>query len=163
MKLVSKQSKAEKLDRIVDRLQRLNYQLGLSFRNRKPFNILFELKQLDGYKGLIEFNRDGSNLTLGITLLTTLGSSLHRFEISLTSKTFDDNTNIEFCTFTSLPYNRGRALDDLQVSFTNQIPFETYIQDMVVTSCKRDDLLTPLVACLERASNLMELEKHYSD
>lgn len=160
---MSKQSKAEKLDRIVDRLQRLNYQLGLSFRNRKPFNILFELKQLDGYKGLIEFNRDGFNLTLGITLLTTLGSPLHRFEVSLTSKTFEDNTTIEFCTFTSLPYTRGRALDDLQVSFTNQIPFETYIQDMVVTSCKRDDLLTPLVACLERASNLMELEKNFRD
>ena len=128
---------------------------------RKPFDILFELKQLDGYKGLIEFNREGSNLTLGISLLTTFGSLLHRFEISLTSKMFEDNTKIEFCTFTSLPYKRGQVLEDLKVSFTTQIPFETYIQEMVVTSCKRDNLLTPLVVCLERASNLMELEKNF--
>jgi hypothetical protein len=160
---VSKQSKAEKLDRIVDRLLRLNYQLGLSFRKRKPFDILFELKQLDGYKGLIEFNREDSNLTFGISLLTTFGSPLHRFEISLTSKMFEDNTTIEFCTFTSLPYKRGQVLEDLKVSFTTQIPFETYIQEMVVTSCKRDNLLTPLVVCLERAGNLMELEKNFRD
>lgn len=160
---MSKQSKAEELDRIVDRLLRLNYQLGLSFRKRKPFDILFELKQLDGYKGLIEFNREDSNLTLGISLLTTFGSPLHRFEISLTSKMFEDNTTIEFCTFTSLPYKRGQVLEDLKVSFTTQIPFETYIQEMVLTSCKRDNLLTPLVVCLERASNLMELEKNFRD
>lgn len=160
---MSKQSKAEKLDRIVDRLLRLNYQLGLSFRERKPFDILFELKQLDGYKGLIEFNREGSNLTLGISLLTTLGSPLHRFEISLTSKMFEDNATIEFCTFTSLPYKRGQVLEDLKVSFTTQVPFKTYIQEMVVTSCKRENLLTPLVVCLERASNLMELEKNFRD
>ena len=160
---MSKQSKVEKLDRIVDRLLCLNYQLGLSFRKRKPFDILFELKQLDSYKGLIEFNREGSNLTLGISLLTTFGSPLHRFEISLNSKMFEDNTTIEFCTFTSLPYKRGQALEDLKVSFTTQIPFETYIQEMVVTSCKRDNLLTPLVVCLERASNLMELEKNFRD
>lgn len=155
-----RQSKEEKLDRIVDRLQCLYYQLNLpSFRSRLSFERAFALKD---FRGLLQFNRSESNLTLGITLLTTLGSPLHQFEISILPKDYGTEV-VDFCAFTSLPYNRGQALEDLKVSFTTQIPFETYIRQMVVTSCKREELLTSLVACLERTCNLMELEKSFID
>lgn len=158
--MAKRKSKEEKLDRIVDRLQCLHYQLNLpTFRRRSSFERAFALK---GFRGLLQFNRSESNLTLGITLLTTLGSPLHQFEISILPKDYGTEV-VDFCAFTSLPYNRGQALEDLKVSFTTQIPFETYIKQMVLTSCKRDELLTPLVACLERATNLMELEKNYRD
>ena len=68
-----------------------------------------------------------------------------------------------YCAFTSLPYKRGQALDNLKVGFTNQVPFEAYIRQMVLTSCKRDTLLSPLVACLERACGFIEYEKMFSD
>lgn len=150
-------SKEEKLDRIVDRLQCLHYQLSLStFRRKQPFERTFALKD---FRGLLQFDRQGSDLTLGITLLTVLGSPLHKFEVSITEKFYDDGNSIDFCAFTSLPYKRGQSCEDLKVSFTTQVPFETYLRQMIVTSCKREELLTSLVSCLERASNLMELEK----
>lgn len=156
-----RQSKEEKLDRLVDRLQCLHYQLSLlTFRRRLPFERAFALKD---FRGLLQFDRNESNLTLGITLLTALGSPLHKFEISILPKEYANNEIVDFCAFISLPYSRGKASDDLKVGFTTQVPFETYIRQMVLTSCKRDSLLTPLVACLERASNLMELEKNYRD
>lgn len=156
-----RQSKEEKLDRVVDRLQCLHYQLSLpTFRRRLPFERAFALKD---FRGLIQFDRNELNLTLGITLLTVLGSPLHKFEIGITDKRYDDGNRVDFCAFTSLPYRRGQALDDLKVGFTNQVPFEAYIRQMVLISCKKDKLLTPLVACLERASNLMKLEKNYRD
>lgn len=156
----SRFSEEEKLDRIVDRLQCLYYQLNLpSFRSRLSFERAFALK---GFRGLLQFNRIESNLTLSITLLTTLGSPLHQFEISILPKDYGTEV-VDFCAFTSLPYKQGQALSDLKIGFITQVPFETYIRQMVLTSCKRDRLLTPLVACLERATNLMELEKNYRD
>lgn len=156
-----RQSKEEKIDRIVDRLQCLHYQLSLStFRRKQPFERTFALKD---FRGLLQFDRQSSNLTLGITLLTVLGSPVHKFELSITEKFYDDGNSIDICAFTSLPYKRGQACEDLKVSFTTQIPFEIYIRQMVLTSCKRGSLLTSLVACLERASNLMELEKQSLD
>ena len=158
--MTKRHTKEEKLDRIVDRLQCLYYQLNLpSFRSRLSFERAFALK---GFRGLLQFNRIESNLTLGITLLTTLGSPLHQFEISILPKDYGTEV-VDFCAFTSLPYKQGQALSDLKIGFTTQVPFETYIRQMVLTSCKRDRLLTPLVACLERATNLMELEKNYRD
>ena len=158
--MTKRQTKEEKLDRIIDRLQCLYYQLNLpSFRSRLSFERAFALK---GFRGLLQFNRIESNLTLGITLLTTLGSPLHQFEISILPKNYGTEV-VNFCAFTSLPYKHGQALEDLKVSFTTQIPFETYLRQLVVTSCKREELLTSLVACLERVSNLMELEKNYRD
>lgn len=159
--MVKRQSKEEKLDRIVDRLQCLHYQLSLpTFRIKQPFERTFALKD---FRGLLQFDRIGSDLTIGITLITVLGSPVHKFELSITEKFYDDGNSIDICAFTSLPYKRGQACEDLKVSFTTQIPFETYIRQMVLTSCKRDSLLTSLVACLERASNLMELEKQSLD
>lgn len=160
--MIKRQSKEEKkLTRIADRLLRLYFQLSLSFQKRKPFEILFEIKEHENYKGLIEFSRTETAITFGITLLTSNGASLHRFEVTNILETSENP--ISYCAFISLPYKRGQVLEDLKVSFTTQIPFETYIQEMVVTSCKRDNLLTPLVVCLERASNLMELEKNFKD
>ena len=156
-----RQSKEEKLVRIADRLLRLYFQLSLSFQKRKSFEILFELKELDNYKGLIEFSRTETSITFGISLLTSLGATLHRFEVSFISETSENP--FSHCAFTSLPYKRGQALEDLKVGFANQVPFETYIRQMVLTSCKRDTLLSPLVACLERACGLIELEKNFRD
>ena len=160
--MTKKQSKEEKLARIADRLLRLYFQLSLSFQKRKPFEIPFKLKEHENYKGLIDFSRTETAITFGITLLTTLGSPLHQFEISILPKNYGTEV-VNFCAFTSLPYKHGQALENLKMGFTNQIPFEAYIHQMVLTSCKRDNLLTPLVACLERATNLMELEKNYRD
>lgn len=154
-------SKEEKLDRIVDRLQLLYDQLTLSFQNRKPFDILFKIKEHEDYKGLIEFSRTETSITFGISLLTSLGVTLHHFEVSFIPETLEKP--FSYCAFTSLPYKRGQALEDLKVGFANQVPFETYIRQMVLTSCKRDNLLTPLVACLERAVGLIEYEKNFSD
>lgn len=115
----------------------------------------------ENYKGLIEFSRTETAITFGITLLTSTGISLHRFEVSHVLGTVENPFSC--CAFTSLPYSRGKVLDDLKVSFTTQVPFETYIRQMVLTSCKRDNLLTPLVACLERACGLIEYNKIFSD
>ena len=159
--MTKRHTKEEKLDRIVDRLQCLYSQLNLpTFRRKSSFERAFALKS---FRGLLQFNRIESNLTLGITLLTTLGSPLHQFEISILPKDYGNNEFVDFCAFTSLPYKQGQALSDLKIGFTTQVPFETYIRQMVLTSCKRDRLLTSLVACLERATNLMELEKNYRD
>lgn len=147
--MTKRQTKEEKLARIADRLLRLYFQLSLSFQKRKPFEILFELKEFENYKGLIEFSRTQSSITFGITLLTSSGASLHRFEVSHVLGTFEKP--FSYCAFTSLPYKHGQALDNLKVGFTNQVPFEAYIRQLVKTSCKRDTLLSPLVACLERA------------
>lgn len=154
-------SKEEKLDRIVDRLQLLYDRLTLSFQNRKPFDILFKIKEHEDYKGLIEFSRTETSITFGISLLTSLGATLHRFEVSFIPETSENP--FSYCAFTSLPYKRGQALEDLKVGFANQVPFETYIRQMVLTSCKRDTLLSPLVACLERACGLIEYSKMFSD
>lgn len=159
--MTKRRSKEEKLDRIVDRLLRLYFQLSLSFQKRKPFEIPFKLKEHENYNGLIDFSRTETAITFGITLLTSNGVSLHRFEVSYIPETPENP--FSYCAFTSLPYSRGKALDDLKVGFTNQVPFETYIRQMVVTSCKRDNLLTPLVACLERAFGLIEYNKIFSD
>ena len=159
--MTKRQSKEEKLDRIVNRLQLIHNRLTLSFQDRKPFEILFEIKELENYKGLIEFSRTQTAITFGISLLTSLGATLHRFEVAYIPET--SNNPIDYCAFTSLPYSRGKALDDLKVSFTTQFPFETYIRQMVLTSYKRDNLLTPLVACLERACGLIEYNKMFSD
>lgn len=154
-------SKEEKLARIADRLLRLYFQLSLSFQKRKPFEILFELKEHENYKGLIEFSRTETSITFGITLLTSNGASLHRFEVSHVMGPVEKP--FSYCAFTSLPYKHGQALDNLKVGFTNQVPFESYIRQMVLTSCKRDNLLTPLVACLERAFGLIEYNKMFRD
>lgn len=154
-------SKEEKLDRIVHSLQLIHNRLTLSFQDRKPFEILFELKEYENYKGLIEFSSTQTSITFGISLLTSLGATLHRFEVSFIPKT--SKNPFSYCAFTSLPYKRGQALEDLKVGFANQVPFETYIRQMVLTSCKRDNLLTPLVFCLERACNWVELEKNFID
>lgn len=159
--MTKRQSKEEKLARISDRLLRLYFQLSLSFQKRKPFEILFELKNYENYKGLLEFNRTETSITFGITLLTSTGASLHRFEVIHVLGTVEKP--FSYCAFTSLPYKRGQALDNMKAGFTNQIPFEAYIHQVVLTSCKRDNLLTPLVACLERAVGLIEYEKMFSD
>ena len=159
--MTKRQTKEEKLDRIADRLLRLYFQLSLSFQNRKPFEILFELEKFENYKGLIEFSRTQSSITFGITLLTSSGASLHRFEVSHVLGTSEKP--FSYCAFTSLPYKHGQALDNLKVGFTNQVPFEAYIRQLVVTSCKRDNLLSPLVACFERACELIEYNKMFSD
>lgn len=159
--MTKRQTKEEKLARIADRLLRLYFQLSLSFQKRKPFEILFELEKFENYKGLIEFSRTQSSITFGITLLTSSGASLHRFEVSHVLGTSEKP--FSYCAFTSLPYKHGQALDNLKVGFTNQVPFEAYIRQLVVTSCKRDNLLSPLVACLERAYGLIEYNKMFSD
>lgn len=159
--MTKRQTKEEKLARISDRLLRLYFQLSLSFQKRKPFEILFELKNYENYKGLLEFSRTETSITIGITLLTSTGASLHRFEVSHVLGTV--KSPFSYCAFTSLPYKYGQALEDLKVGFANQVPFEAYIRQMVLTSCKRDNLLTPLVACLERAVGLIEYEKNFSD
>ena len=159
--MTKRQSKEEKLARISDRLLRLYFQLSLSFQKRKPFEILFELKNYENYKGLLEFSRTETSITFGITLLTSTGASLHRFEVSHVLGTSENP--FSYCAFTSLPYKRGQALDDLKVGFAHQVPFEAYIRQMVLTNCKRDNLLTPLVACLERACGLIEYNKMFSD
>ena len=159
--MTKRQSKEEKLARISDRLLRLYFQLFLSFQKRKPFEILFELKNYENYKGLLEFSRTETSITFGITLLTSTGASSHRFEVTHVLGTVEKP--FSYCAFTSLPYKRGQALDNMKVGFTNQIPFEAYIHQVVLTSCKRDNLLTPLVACLERAVGLIEYEKMFSD
>lgn len=156
-----RQTKEEKLARISDRLLRLYFQLSLSFQKRKPFEILFELKNYENYKGLLEFSRTETSITFGITLLTSTGASLHRFEVIHVLGTVEKP--FSYCAFTSLPYKRGQALDNLKVGFTHQVPFEAYIRQMVLTSCKRDNLLTPLVACLERAVGLIEYNKLFTD
>lgn len=158
--MTKRQSKEEKLDRIVDRLYRLYCQLVLNFQNRKPFEVLFELKNYENYKGLLEFSKTQTSITFSITLLTSIGASLHRFEVSHILETSENP--ISYCTFTSLPYNRGQALENLKIGFTHRAPFEAYIRQMVLTSCKRDALLVSLVACLEKATNLMELEKNFT-
>ncbi len=154
-------SKEEKLNRIADRLLRLYFQLSLSFQKRKLFEIPFELKEHENFKGLIEFSRTETAIIFGINLLTSTGTLLHRFEVIHVLGTVEKP--FSYCAFTSLPYKRGQALDNLKVGFTNQVPFEAYIRQMVLTSCKRDELLTPLVACLERACSLIEYEKMFSD
>lgn len=159
--MTKRQTKEEKLARIADRLLRLYFQLSLSFQKRKPFEILFELKEFENYKGLIEFSRTQSSITFGITLLTLSGASLHRFEVIHVLGTFEKP--FSYCAFTSLPYKHGQALDNLKVGFTNQVPFEAYIRQLVKTSCKRDILLSPLVACLERACGLIEYNKMFTD
>ena len=159
--MVKRLSKEEKLDRLVDRLQFLNYRLILCFQNRKPFDILFELKGSESYKGHLEFSRTQNSITFGITLLTSFGVPLHRFEVIYIPETSENQ--IDYCAFTSSPYKHGKALEDLKVSFTTQVIFESDIRQLVLTSCKRDKLLTPLVACLERACGLVELEKNYID
>lgn len=159
--MIKRTSKEEKLDRIVNRLQLLHNRLTLSFQDRKPFEILFEIKELENYKGLIEFSRTQTSVTFGINLLTSLGAILHRFEVSFIPETSENPIN--YCIFTSLPYSRGKPLEDLKVSFTTQVPFETHIRQMVVTSCKRDNLLTPLVVCLERVCGWVEYNKMFSD
>lgn len=159
--MTKRQTKEEKLARIADRLLRLYFQLSLSFQKRNSFEIPFKLKEHENYKGLIEFSRTETAITFGITLLTSTGASLHRFEVSHILGTSEKP--FSYCAFTSLPYKRGQALDSLKVGFTNQVPFEAYIRQMVLTSCKRDNLLTPLVVCLERAVGLLEYEKMFSD
>lgn len=159
--MIERQSKEEKLARIAERLLRLYFQLSLSFQKRKPFESPFKLKEFENYKGLIEFSRTETAITFGITLLTSTGISLHRFEVSHVLGTVE--SPFSCCAFASLPYKRGQALEDLKVSFTTQVPFEAHICQMVLTSCKRDNLLTPLVACLERACGLIELEKNFRD
>lgn len=160
--MIKRQSKEEKLDRIVDRLQHLHNRLTLyCFGSKSPFERGFSLNEQEEYRGLVEFTRTMFTRTLGITLLTSSGSLLHRFEITYMPECADDS--VSFCVFTSLPYSRGKALTDLKAGFTHQVPFEIYLRQMILTSCKRDDLLTPLVACLERASNLIELEKNFID
>ena len=159
--MTKRQTKEEKLARISDRLLRLYFQLSLSFQKRKPFEILFELKNYENYKGLLEFSRTETSITFGITLLTSTGASLHRFEVIHVLGTVEKP--FSYCAFTSLPYKRGQALDNLKVGFTNQVPFEAYIRQMVLTNCKRDNLLDPLVACLERACGLIEYNKMFSD
>lgn len=159
--MTKRQSKEEKLARIADRLLRLYFQLSLSFQKRNSFEIPFKLKEHENYKGLIEFSRTETAITFGITLITSTGASLHRFEVSHILGTSEKP--FSYCAFTSLPYKRGQALDSLKVGFTNQVPFEAYIRQMVLTSCKRDNLLTPLVVCLERACGLIEYEKMFSD
>lgn len=159
--MVKRQTKEEKLTRIADRLLRLYFQLSLSFQKRKPFEIPFQLKEHENYKGLIEFSRIDNSITFGITFLTSNGAPLHRFEVIHVMGTVEKP--FSYCAFTSLPYKRGQALDNLKVGFTNQVPFEAYIRQMVLTSCNRDNLLTPLVACLERAVGLIEYEKMFSD
>ena len=154
-------SKEEKLDRIVNRLQLIHNRLTLSFQDRVPFEILFEIKEIENYKGLIEFSRTQTSITFGISLLTSMGAPLHRFEVSFIPETSENP--IGYCAFTSLPYKHGQALEDLKVSFTTQVPFEAHIRQMVLTSCKRDNLLTPLVVCLERACGLIEYNKMFSD
>lgn len=137
------------------------FQLSLSFQKRKPFEISFKLKEQENYKGLIEFSRTETAITFGINLLTSSGTPLHRFEVIHVLGTVEKP--FSYCAFTSLPYKRGQALDNLKVGFTNQVPFEAYIRQMVLTSCKRDNLLTPLVAYLERAVGLIEYNKMFSD
>ena len=159
--MTKRQTKEEKLTRIADRLLRLYFQLSLSFQKRKPFEIPFQLKEHENYKGLIEFSRIDNSITFGITLLTLNDAPLHCFEVSHIMGTPENP--FSYCAFTSLPYKRGQALDNLKVGFTNQVPFEAYIRQMVLTSCKRDTLLSPLVACLERACGLIEYEKMFSD
>ena len=159
--MTKRQTKEEKLTRIADRLLRLYFQLSLSFQKRKPFEIPFKLKEHENYNGLIEFSRMDNSITFGITLLTSNGTPLHRFEVIHVMGTVEKP--FSYCAFTSLPYKHGQALDNLNVGFTNQVPFEAYIRQMVLTSCKRDNLLTPLVACLERACDRVELEKNYRD
>lgn len=154
-------SKEEKLTRIADRLLWLYFQLSLSFQKRKPFEIPFKLKEQENYKGLIEFSRTETAITFGINLLTSNGTPLHRFEVIHVLGTVEKP--FSYCAFTSLPYKRGQVLDNLKVGFTNQVPFEAYIRQMVLTSCKRDNLLTPLVAYLERAVGLVEYNKMFSD
>ena len=110
---------------------------------------------------MIEFSRTETAVTFGITLLTSTGISLHRFEVSHVLGTVE--SPFSCCAFASLPYKRGQTLDNLKVGFTNQVPFESYIRQMVLTSCKRDNLLTPLVAYLERVCGLIELEKNFRD
>lgn len=159
--MTKRQTKEEKLARIADRLLRLYFQLSLSFQKRKPFEIPFKLKEYENYKGLIEFSRTDTAITFGINLLTVNDASLHRFEVIHVLGTVEKP--FSYCAFTSLPYKRGQALDNLKVGFTNQVPFEAYIRQMVLTNCKRDNLLTPLVACLERACGLIEYNKMFSD
>lgn len=159
--MTKKQSKEEKLARIADRLLRLYFQLSLSFQKRKPFEIPFKLKEHENYTGLVEFSRTETSITFGITLLTSNDAPLHRFEVSHILGTSEKP--FSYCAFTSLPYKRGQALENLKVGFTNQIPFEAYIHQMVLTSCKRDALLTPLVAYLERAVGLIEYNKMFTD
>jgi hypothetical protein len=108
----------------------------------------------------LEFSRTETSITFGITLLTSTGASLHRFEVIHVLGTVEKP--FSYCAFTSLPYKRGQALDNLKVGFTNQVPFEAYIRQMVLTNCKRDNLLTPLVACLEKVCNWIELEKNFT-
>ena len=159
--MTKRQSKEEKLARIAERLLRLYFQLSLSFQKRKPFEIPFKLKENENYNGLIEFSRIDNSITFGITFLTSNGTPLHRFEVIHVMGTVENP--FSYCAFTSLPYKRGQALEDLKVGFANQVPFEAYIRQMVLTSCKRDKLLTPLVACLERVVGLIEYEKNFSD
>lgn len=159
--MTKRQTKEEKLARITDRLLRLYFQLSLSFQQRKPFEIPFQLKEHENYKGLIEFSRIDNSITFGITFLTSNGTPLHRFEVIHVLGTVENP--FSYCAFTSLPYKRGQALENLKVGFTHQVPFEAYIRQMVLTSCKRDNLLTPLVACLERAVGLIEYNKLFID
>ena len=94
-------------------------------------------------------------------MLTSNDAPLHRFLVSHILGTSEKP--FSYCAFTSLPYKRGQALENLKVGFTNQVPFEAYIRQMVLTSCKRDNLLTPLVACLEQAVGLIEYNKMFKD
>lgn len=153
-------SKEEKLDRIVDRLQRLYEQAYLFNKGKKePMSAIFELND---HIGVIAISRehleDRTTTTISILLSTTFGVRLHRFEVSA-AHTYQHD--LDFCAFKSTPLKHGRELKELETGFTNQHPFETYIRQTVVNSCKRDDLLTSMVICLEKACNFMELQKPY--
>ena len=153
-------SKEEKIARIVPWLNHLYEQAYLYNKGKKePISAIFGLND---YIGDIAVSRehleDKTRTTTGIVLSTSFGASLHRFEVSATH-TYQHELN--FCAFTSTPYKHGREVKELETGFTNQVVFETYLRQLVLTSCKRDKLLTPLVTCLEKASNFMEVQKPY--
>ena len=153
-------SKEEKIARIVHWLNHLYERAYLYNKGKKePISAIFELND---YIGAIAVSRehleDRTRTTIGIVLSTSFGAPLHRFEVSATH-TYQHELN--FCAFTSTPYKHGRELKELETGFTNQVVFETYLRQLVLTSCKRDKLLTPLVTCLEKASNFMEVQKPY--
>lgn len=155
-----RQSKEEKIARIVHWLNHLYEQVYLYNKGKKePISAIFELND---YIGAITVSRehleDRTRTTIGIVLSTSFGVPLHRFEVSATHIYQHE---LDFCAFTSTPYKHGKELKELETGFTNQIVFETYLRQLVVTSCKRDNLLSPLVTCLEKASNFMEVQKPY--
>ena len=153
-------SKEEKIDRIVDRLQRLYEQAYLFNKGKKePMSAIFELNDHIGALAIYREQLDDRiSTTIGIVLSTSFGVPLHQFEVSA-AHTYQHD--LDFCAFKSTPLKHGRELKELETGFTNQHPFETYIRQTVVDSCKRDNLLTSLVTCLEKACNFMEVQKPY--